>query len=978
MAKEKTRQELLKEIVDLRASLGDAEFRINQEINGRNLEEIQLHSEERLEAHKTLTTVLDSIDAHVYVADMESSEILYMNQNMQKDFGDDLTGQICYKVFWGEEGPCEQCTNALLLDDDGEPANVHIWEGQNPITKRTYINRDRAILWHDGRLVRIQVATDITERRQVENALRESEARYRTISEITSDYAYSFRIGPDGELIRDWVTGALTKITGYTADELRELGDWDAIIHPDDLAIPYGQVDSLLAGKTRTVEYRLIKKDGSTCLIRDFGRPEVNEDGSRVTHIYGTIQDITEQVSAEKALRESEEKYRQLFELESDAIFLIENKTSQILEVNSIASELYGYSREELLAMKNTDLSAEPDETRRVTKSSPIRKDDVVIIPHRLHRKKDGTVIDVEISGRFFVWQDMEVHVAAIRDITARIQAEQVLLDDEARYRTLFTESPIVLWEEDFSEVKKYIENLRADEVTNLQKYFDENPSAIEECLQRIKILNVNMAALGFYEASSTEELLGSFDKLFVEESYKILQDELVTFASGRTLFESEIKAVTLTGKIRNAMIRVTIPPGYIDTWEKVFVSVLDISERIETEKIIKASEARFRSLFYDSPLELWELDYTDIKAYIDELKDQGVTDFLDYYVENPDEVLKCYNLMKVIDVNQAALDLYAASNLEELIKIMNKILVPESLVLFKDRLVGLAEGNSTFNGEVIYQNLNGELLHSMAKVNIPPGYEANWERVYISSMDITVQKQAEEMLKRRAQEMATLHAVTLDLATPEDLESMLVSIVARATELLDGSSGGLYLCDEEKREARCVVSYNTAHDFTGIVLKYGEGAAGIVSETGKPLIIEDYHAWEGRGDVYEGDESLQAILSVPIVWQEQLQGVLHVLSDFEERKFGQDDLDLLMILANHAAIAMENIRLLQQIQRHADELEERVTERTQDLRTMVTAMAGREVRMAELKKVITKLHHQIESAGMTPIADDPLNELLA
>ncbi len=160
-------------------------------------------------------------------------------------------------------------------------------------------------------------------------------------------------------------------------------------------------------------------------------------------------------------------------------------------------------------------------------------------------------------------------------------------------------------------------------------------------------------------------------------------------------------------------------------------------------------------------------------------------------------------------------------------------------------------------------------------------------------------------------------------------------------------------------------------------MLKYGDGAAGTVAETSKPLIIDDYRAWEGRAEVYDKEESFQAIISVPVIWQEQIQGVLHILREVEDTKFSQVDLDLLMTLANHAAIAMENARLLQQIQRHADELEERVAERTQELRTVANVMAGREVRMAELKEVITKLRRQLEASGMTPIADDPLNEPL-
>ncbi|HET9590272.1 MAG TPA: PAS domain S-box protein, partial [Anaerolineales bacterium] len=159
-----------------------------------------------------------------------------------------------------------------------------------------------------------------------------------------------------------------------------------------------------------------------------------------------TFGDITERKCAEEALRESEENYRQLFEAESDAIFLIENETGQILQANHAACVLYGYSRGELLAKRNTDLSAEPQQTRQVTTETPVLADQVINIPLRFHRKKDGTVFPVEITGRFFVHQGRAVHIAAIRDITERKQAEEALTASESRYRSLFESNPHPMW----------------------------------------------------------------------------------------------------------------------------------------------------------------------------------------------------------------------------------------------------------------------------------------------------------------------------------------------------------------------------------------------------------------------------------------------------------------------------------------------------------------------------------------------------
>lgn len=131
--------------------------------------------------------------------------------------------------------------------------------------------------------------------------------------------------------------------------------------------------------------------------------------------------------NAHHALSESEDRYRQLFEAESDAIFLMAKETGQILEANQAAATLYGYHRNELLRLKNTDLSAEPEATRQVVREADCEADQVVSVPLRWHRRKDGTVFPVEITGRFFLHKGQQVHIAAVRDISERKRIEDRL-----------------------------------------------------------------------------------------------------------------------------------------------------------------------------------------------------------------------------------------------------------------------------------------------------------------------------------------------------------------------------------------------------------------------------------------------------------------------------------------------------------------------------------------------------------------------
>ncbi len=172
---------------------------------------------------------------------------------------------------------------------------------------------------------------------------------------------------------------------------------------------------------------------------------------------------------------------------------------------------------------------------------------------------------------------------------------------------------------------------------------------------------------------------------------------------------------------------------------------------------------------------------------------------------------------------------------------------------------------------------------------------------------DISESEQAFEVLQRRVEELASLQATVLEITALHDLPTLLRTIVERATRLINAPSGGLYLCEPDREEVRCVVSYNTPHDFTGTILKYGVGAAGVVAKTGKPLIIDDYSTWSHRAGAFEKQKPFSSVLSAPMIWKNKVIGVIHVFHNVETRCFTQAELELLSLFANHAANAVEN-----------------------------------------------------------------------
>ena len=132
-----------------------------------------------------------------------------------------------------------------------------------------------------------------------------------------------------------------------------------------------------------------------------------------------------------EVLAESDEWHLGLFAIESDAILMMDGATGRFLDANPAATRLYGYSHEEFLKLKPTDISAEPKKTGHAIAAREVS------VPLRWHRKKDGTVFPVEISGNYFTSRGRGIHVAAIRDITERKQVEQRLLTSREQLRTL-------------------------------------------------------------------------------------------------------------------------------------------------------------------------------------------------------------------------------------------------------------------------------------------------------------------------------------------------------------------------------------------------------------------------------------------------------------------------------------------------------------------------------------------------------------
>jgi PAS domain S-box-containing protein len=247
-------------------------------------------------AHERFLTVLDSIDAEVYVTDMETDALLFMNKHMRDNFGHDLIGQTCWRAFRRGAEPCKGCTNNKLLDAKGKPTGVYVWEGKNPINEKWYINYDRAIKWVDDRFVRLKVATDVTELKIAEEALRESEEKYRTILQSIEEGYYEVDLAGNLTFFND----SLSRQLGYSKDELMGM-NFRQYMKEEAAERVFKTFNSVFTtGKPATaVDWEIIAKDGTKKFV-ELSVSLMRDSEGQPVGFRGVAREISERKKAEE------------------------------------------------------------------------------------------------------------------------------------------------------------------------------------------------------------------------------------------------------------------------------------------------------------------------------------------------------------------------------------------------------------------------------------------------------------------------------------------------------------------------------------------------------------------------------------------------------------------------------------------------------------------------------------------------------
>ncbi|OFY51274.1 MAG: hypothetical protein A2W85_04560 [Bacteroidetes bacterium GWF2_41_31] len=196
-----------------------------------------------------------------------------------------------------------------------------------------------------------------------------------------------------------------------------------------------------------------------------------------------------------------------------------------------------------------------------------------------------------------------------VADSMSSLIAYRDLQESEQRYRMVFENSPVSIWEEDFSEVKFLFDKLKKEGITNIERYFSQHLETVQQCIDLIKIVDVNLSALALHEASSKKELMTNLASTFTLDSSDTFREELISLWNGHTEMTADATVKTLSGNFRDVTVYVSVCPGYEGSLKKVLVSLVDITKRKQAESALIQSEAGLKEAQRLGRLGSWDWD---------------------------------------------------------------------------------------------------------------------------------------------------------------------------------------------------------------------------------------------------------------------------------------------------------------------------------------------------------------------------------
>ncbi len=566
------------------------------------------------------------------------------------------------------------------------------------------------------------------------------------------------------------LNGKFVEIFGYDLEDVPKYDIWMELAFPSEA---YRQiVDAKIRirpnvrsiGKFSGISAARVRcKDGAEKIVSI--RPLELENARGVL----VFEDVTLQRRTEQALKESETRYRTLFEFLSDGIFLIQNY--RFSDCNNGAVEMFGLTKSELIGHGPEEFSPDiqPDGLLSSEKSRRFMDQalggEAQTFQWR-HKKFDGTIIEAEVSLNRLELSDGVFILAIVRDVTEKYKAEQELRRrDRLMEKAAYSSHVLLTWRELDFAVYEVLKTLGRAVDVDRAYIFENLPDADRGQGPAKRRFEWYADDLGL---QSTDLMLKDID---YETGFGHFHQAL---CSGRPVmgpvrnFPPSERAVLEAHQIISLMaVPITVDEGFWGfigfddchserEWTDGEVSILQAAAagiggaivRNRAATACAGSELRYRSLFQDSPVSLWELDLSELKSYLDSIKEYCDKDLSEYFHDNPEAIRNCVNLVKIVDVNKVSLDLHGVTDKQALVRSVEPFLCKENSESIKQAVLAVAEGKSEFEAETVMKTLSGEIREVFVRCSVIQGSQKPYARVLASLLDTTERKKAERELQ--------------------------------------------------------------------------------------------------------------------------------------------------------------------------------------------------------------------------------------
>jgi PAS domain S-box-containing protein len=749
------------------------------------------------------------------------------------------------------------------------------------------------------------VVVDISERVRAEETLRQSEIKFRQTFDISP--VGIVMVGLDKRFIR--CNLAFSQSLGYGTEELVGKLIEDVTL-PEDSQIGMAEMMAIMKGEIAQsqVHKRYLRKDGQV-IWGEVTISLIRDSEGRAQYFLAIIQDVTGRKQAEDALRESEDKFKYVFEHASVGKSLT-LPTGEI-SVNQAMCDMLGYSQEELKTRKWQEIT-HPDDIELTQNAINAlisgEKESVRFNKRYLH--KNSSVVWTDISTALRRDKDSQplYFMTTINDITERVQAEEALAQQNDALLKLnrFSIELTMLSSEDNLEalIARQIKEIAGAEVAIFSEYDPANRTTTAQHIEmKPGLLDKVVHLLGTQ--------VKNIHSVVSDEMYREMTTDIIGMR--RTLYEASFGAISRPiGAAIQALLKVDrfIGIAYLIEGKLYGTSLLGMSKdqpdppREILENFIYLAALSLQRKLAEEAL----LNANKHLAYAQSAARAGMWDWdmaTGILTWSP-EMFKLFGFdpntsSPTFDLWRSVLHSEDRQKAEEQI---NQAVLDHTPLVNEYRIV-------TPSGQMVWIGAQGDT-----------SYAADGTPLRMSGIciDITERKQAEDVVRNRNRMLLATHNIMLKIGTELHLPILLSNILGQAQSLLDADrGGGIYLYESGGDVLRLVHGTGINQGRDNITIQVGEGVAGRVYQTSQPLIIDNYTNWKAHATILVADPP-STVMGVPLLLNAKVFGVLTLIANSQLRKFTDQDMQQAEMFAAQAAIAIQNAQLYQQARQEITE----------------------------------------------------------